>query len=470
MPAPERVLVTVGGAALAGGLAATLAIEIDNLSSPLVLLAVGVVTLLQVAALRLTTGNGAPVAAIVIVALNVVGAAGYLFYRDIANVAQASATLPAGRAEYAAAASAFALASLATLVGGIVGGLGRHRFARKPRPPASAADPMREIMRLPRSILLLASTIPLILSIVAVGPAEVISRAYYLTAAGPTWLVSLSTLLSPVGIAGAAVVLFDKRKPSRKAWAALILAGYVAVLFSGATRWLGFVPIILLGAYMAQVGVDLQRRRVLVAAGVALAVSIFFLQLPLALRSRVDGAGLGPYVAALASHPDLALSTSATGVVGNVLFAVPLTGFIAADVKTLPADALGVSVTPLPSGLTRWSELAPVLRVNYYTPFNTLGELAAHGYLVLIAYFVFAGFLASRLQDVARRLTGHSGVVTQIAVAGLLLLFSAMVLQYNLRSSARLLWYASLAYVALRLFSAMRHTDQPDSVRPNHVM
>jgi hypothetical protein len=435
---------------------------IANLSlswRPFLLLGIFVVTAAQVIILRRVTGSAFPFAAIPVVTFNIVGGAGYLYYRSIEGVAVIANALPDGSREFDTAAGIFALASLAITAGAVVGTL---RTRRSPDRVAgmSSTDLASALARLPTVPVLTAVAVLLIMTILATGPAEIVDRAFYLDTAGPGWMVTFSTVLAPLGVAGAAMVLFGKRTRIGRILASILLLAYVVILLAEDTRELALVPIIVLALYVAQRPVKV--RRMVPAGLVALACSFLLLQVPLALREQVPRAGLGPYVSALIQDPGLLFGGGvggAGGVFGNVLYSVPLTGFVATDVASPPAGALLTSLSPLPGDMTAWPTIAPLLRVSPYTPFSSLGELALQGTLVSVLYFSLIGYVATRLQIRGATLHGLRSVAMQLALGGLIAAFSVSALQYNLRSTTRYVWYALGLYLVLRLTPVLARGD-----------
>jgi hypothetical protein len=262
-------------------------------------------------------------------------------------------------------------------------------------------------------------------------------------------MVTISGVLDPVGVAAAAMLLFGRGARVYRILASILLLAYIAVLLAKDTRLLGVVPLIVVALYIAQRGGSV--RRLLPAAVVALACAFLLLQVPLELRGQVPSAGLEPYVSALLQDPGKVLGGSADIGVGNVLFSVPLTGFVAVDVPSLPAGALSTSLSPLPGSMTAWPVLAPLLRVNSFVPFSSLGELALQGALVSFLYFAVLGYGVTRLQSLATALPGWRAIAMQLSLGGLVGAFSLSALEYNLRSSTRYAWYALGLYVVLRL-------------------
>ncbi len=432
----------------------------------LLLIGVAVLTAFQFLVLRRATGRRLPLAFIVILVLNSVGVTGYLFFRDLVSVGKASALVPvglvAGDAEYSAGAEAFAQASAAVFVGSLIGSFGKHRATGSPLSPPRVSDLVQAVSRLPRAALLLVSAIPAVLDIAAIGPAEVLSRRQYLDLVGPAWMASLGDALTPVGLAGAGLVLFDTRKRTHRIWAVLLVVVYALLLLSRDTRMLGVAPIALLVSFLLYGGRRLRLRRLLPATVLAAACSVVLLELVLTLRGAVAGAGLIPYLSALLANPGLPFGSAGgiAGILANVLSSVPFAGVLATHVSALPPSALVTSLTPLPSPLTDWSALVPVLRFNVYTPFSTVGELAVHGAATLVLYFAGVGAVISRLELLASRMGGVLATVLQLSLGAVVLLYSVMILQYNLRATTRLIWYAIALYLASRLLLMVKTSRQ----------
>jgi hypothetical protein len=456
MTSASRPLLLVAIGAIAASVAAT-DLAVANLAitwRPFLMGGVVAVTVAQVIMLRRVTGSAFPFTAIPVATLNIVGAAGFLYYQSIQGVATVANVLPDGSRELDAAAIIFAAASLSISAGAIAGAVRRRRSSDTAIDRAASTDLRSALARIPTIPVLAAATVPLILIILGTGPAELVNRANYLDTAGPEWMVTVSDVLAPLGVAAAAMVLLGKRTRIGRLVAGILLLAYVAVLLAKDTRLLAVVPMIVLALFIAQRGGNV--RRMLPPTLAAVACSFVLLQLPLALRAEVPSAGLAPYVSALVQDPGLLLGSSVGGTVGNVLYSVPLTGFVATDVPSLPAGALATSLSPLPGGMTAWPALAPLLRVSPYTPFSSLGELALQGALVLVLYFSVVGYLTTRLQSLGATLHGFRAIAMQLALGGLIAAFSLSALQYNLRSTTRYVWYALGLYIVLRVTPVLK--------------
>ena len=442
------VVPPVGAAALVSTLSLTW--------QPLLLLGVLLATAVQVLVLRRVTGGTFPFAAIPVVTFNIVGAAGYLYLRNVNGAAQIF--LPDGSREFDAAAEMFALASISITAGTILASIHRRRLPDSRTAKRSWTEVRLGLAQLPAVPIIAVATIPLVLTVLGMGPAEVLYRAVNYYSAGPQWLVTISGVLAPLGVAGAAMVLFGRGARVERFLAGILLLAYVTVLFARDTRLLATVPIIVLALYIAQRGANI--RRLLPAGLVALTCAFVFLEVPLELRGEVPSAGIEPYVSAIIQDPGRVLGSSADAAVANVLFSVPLTGFVAVDAPPPPAGALLTSLSPLPGSMTTWPVLAPLLRVNPVVPFSSLGELALQGALVSVLYFAVVGYGVTRLQSLAATLLGWRPIAMQLALGGLSAIFSVSALEYNLRSTTRYAWYALAVYVVLRFAPLLKRAPR----------
>jgi hypothetical protein len=416
----------------------------------LLVFGVALATLFQVLSWRAALGHF-PLACIPLLVLNPVGVLGVLFYRSFTQRA-VSASLPSDSAIYERATLILTLASLALWCGGLIGTIGARRVISRRRPDFDHV--LRAVARWKVLPTVIASSLPLAFGIAGISVSGLWSRPGHLEAYGPTVLLKLSFVLMPIGLAGTALLLFNSMQSRSRPWGVLLLSLYATHLFSTGSRAIVLIPVVLFGTYLLLPSATGTRRRINPIVVVAVAIMTgFLLHLPLALRA--GDAGLAPYTARITADPSI-LWENPQDSIGNVLFSVPLTGFVSLHENRLPLSYLLTSINPLPGSMTNWSQIKDNLLVNAYTPFNTFGELALYGLPFLAAYFVIAGFVATRLQLWASRLVGIGNVLAHVVVAACMPLFSAVILQYNLRSSTRVLWYAALAVLLIQIFSQRR--------------
>jgi hypothetical protein len=436
---------------MASVLAATVTVVgYHKLVLTLAVFGVALATVFQVLSWRAALGCF-PFGSVPLLVLNSVGLFGVLFYRSSTHGA-VSASLPSDSAIYKQATLILILASLALWCGGLIATIGARRISSRRRPDFHhVLHSVAQWKLLPTVI---ASSVPLAFGIAGVSVSGLWSRPGHLETYGPTVLVKLSSVLLPMGLAGTALLLFNSTHSRSRPWGVFLLSLYATFLFSTGSRAIVLLPLVLFGTYLLLPPATGTRRRINPIVVIAIAVlTAFLLHLPLALRG--GDAGLAPHIARITADPSI-LWANPLDSIGNVLFSVPLTGFVSLHENRLPLSYLLTSINPLPGSMTDWNRIKDNLRVNAYTPFNTFGELALYGLPFLAAYFVVAGFVTTRLQLWASRLVGMGNVLAHIVVAACMPFFSFMILQYNLRSSTRLLWYAALIVLLLQIFSQRR--------------
>lgn len=408
------------------------------------------VTVFQVLIWRGVLGSF-PFASVPLLMLNGVGVLGVLFHTGATSGA-VSVAFPNDPAIYRRATLVFVVASLALWLGGVIGAIGgTSRASTYGLASHKVFNSVARVKVFPTAVV---SSIPLAFGVAGISVSGLWRRPGYLEAYGPSAFLKLSFVLLPIGLAGVALLLFKGRRSVGRPWGFFLLGLYAAYLFGTGSRAIVLLPLVLFGTYVVLSKATGTRGRIKpVVVCVVVITSAFLLHLALALRG--GNAGLAPYTARIAADPSI-LWANPLNPVGNVLFSVPLAGFIPLHEDPLPFSYLLTSINPLPGSMTAWNQIRGNLRVNVYTPFNALGELALYGLGFLAAYFAVAGFVASRLQIWASRLDGIANVLGLSAVAACMPLFAFEVLQYNLRSATRVLWYAAFAVLLFQVFAQRR--------------
>ncbi len=263
----------------------------------------------------------------------------------------------------------------------------------------------------------------------------------YLSANGPTWAVSVAILLTPISIVCLCIVA-AKPGPLR-GLAILGVALWVGLLFARSSRSLALIPIMLFsGAALAG------RKTSLSAVALTGVTTVFLLQLSLVGRVNPKGVGLIPLSDQLfARFGEAASEISPYALLGNIIIAGPQAAVVAN--RPITAEAFWVSINPLPGGLAGWPEIGPSLRFTKSMPYNALGELGSHGWILLVAVAGLAGFVLALSTRLASSLTGAAATIAALLVLGCAVFFSLSVLQYNLRSSMRIAYYALLGVGAI---------------------
>jgi hypothetical protein len=411
---------------------------------------VALVTVFQVLIWRGVLGS-LPFASVPLLMLNGVGVLGVLFHKGSTSGA-VSAALPDDPAIYRRATLVFIVASIALWLGGVIGAIGgTSRASTYGLGSHKLSSLVARVKVFPTAVV---SSIPLAFGIAGYSVSGLWRRPGYLEAYGPSAFLKLSFVLLPIGLAGTALLLFKGRHSIGRPWGFFLLGLYAAYLFGTGSRAIVLLPLVVFGTYVVLSKATRTRGRInpVVVCGVVI-TSAFLLHLAIALRG--GNAGLAPYTARIAADPSI-LWANPLNSIGNVLFSVPLAGFIPLHEDPRPLSYLLTSINPLPGSLTEWNQIRGNLLVNAYTPFSALGELALYGLPFLAAYFAVAGFVASRLQIWASRLGGIANVLALSAVAACMPLFAFEILQYNLRSATRVLWYAAFAVLLFQVFAHRR--------------
>jgi hypothetical protein len=294
------------------------------------------------------------------------------------------------------------------------------------------------------SMLLMISLFVLSLNIWAGWGSNLRGTYLEFAASGPLLTAAVATL--PVGFASAAALAYQPTR-IRLAGAGLVLVFFVLAL-GRATRWLGLFPLLLL------VGFAFAGKKVkLKHSAIAATLSFVLLPIPLLLRANPEGVGIANAVAFLPEASSRLYSyESLVGTVGNVAFSAPLTSFVS-EMK-IASNAFWTSVSPFPSRFNDWPTIQGALRVDQTTPFNSLGELGSQGPLAVFAIGILIGLLFSLVErefSSRKGLLPTTGLLLTYAVA---LAWTVSFLQYNLRSSTRLVWYLlAFALVSLLLLN-----------------
>ncbi len=313
------------------------------------------------------------------------------------------------------------------------------------------------------AVALAAALVPLVLDAYGTGFHTILYASTYLERTGPPIAFKVGRALGAVGLIVCGHVFFANRELRRKIAAVVITVGYASIYLGTDTRFLALVvPLFCLGGLLTGRWSTRQRATALVISGLAAFVMI---QVPLALRAEPNH-GLIASVHYLFHDPGLLFSSP----VNDILFGAPLTLYVAHDVPPLPAHELVTSLSPLPSFLTDWAQIEPTLGLNSVTPFPALGELLNHGWAYLIIVMGAIGAAYALLERAVKRsIVPGLGMLAVSAVAALAVLKST---EYDLRTFARLCYYAAAVVLALVLLprfqqrSLNRRSSSPPTRSP----
>jgi hypothetical protein len=286
--------------------------------------------------------------------------------------------------------------------------------------------------KLPNGALTLAGYAAVVLAIYGWQGALLESR--YLQADGPFWAVAISSSVGiPFGLLALAIAA---SRGGRWRVVAMVGVGILAlILFARASRGIAMVPILIMIARLLTSGKVSPRSAVLAGA-----MTVVLLQLPFVGRSNPDGVGIVPLGRLLLTRPgEVFTELNPAAIFGNFLYSAPQTATVAN--RQIPQEAFWVSINPMPGTVAGWDAIKGSLKLNPHTPYNALGELAAHGWVALILFAAVAGFLLALATRIAFNIEGGYQFVASILVLAVAAFFSLSILQYNLRPSARLIWY-----------------------------
>jgi hypothetical protein len=244
----------------------------------------------------------------------------------------------------------------------------------------------------------------------------------------------------------AANIMFAKRSTrSTRLAAGVVLILLEIYLLGQATRTFSvFFVLVFVGGWLT--GRWSNRQSILIGVGAAL-IALITLGLPLTLRGLPQH-GLLPSLQYLAASPGEAFSGDSNPLY-NALLGVPLSMYEFTQIPPIGTRALWVSLNPLPGGSSGWTKLAPDLRLNQYEPFSAIGEVLNHGWRVALLVAAALGAVLQLLAAVARSTPGRWGSAAYALILGIAGLILIRCTQYNLRTSARLIYFLVFAVTAL---------------------
>ncbi|GAA4807488.1 hypothetical protein GCM10023200_51400 [Actinomycetospora chlora] len=395
---------------------------------------------------------------LVALALLLTAGLGAAFGRSVGDDGGVSARLALTDAETLRTALLLAVSATTLLIGGAVALTVLRHGAERSRRRAGSARARRDASRtlLPdagfeadpatRLVVLGVSALPLLATVAVQGPDLVERSTYLIGDAG-----SAGGVISMLGLAGAVGcgLVLGSERGARLLLPITLAAGYLVLFFALGSRRLALLPLLMaVGAHVAR-----PSRATRIGLVAALVAALVLLPIPLYVRG-IGAHGLLPYAAAL---PDIvAQGDLLGGAADNLLISFPLVGATAFQVAPLPLDYFFLQVNPLPGSMIGWYDVSDSLRINLDTPFSGAGELANYGWGVLVGFwFVVGGFLGVVDHRIGVLLdAGRRGVA--LVLTALPLVFTILMLQYNLRSGVRMLIYAAAVLLAVRAVDALR--------------
>lgn len=119
-------------------------------------------------------------------------------------------------------------------------------------------------------------------------------------------------------------------------------------------------------------------------------------------------------------------------------------------------NTLLISINPLPGGLIGWEEISKQLKVNKFSPTNLYGELYTLGYFMNIVFFFILGNVFYIFERFQRNLYHKSLLVSNI-ILFMILFFTILSYEYQLRSATRFLYYLVFIILCYYCINLLKH-------------
>jgi hypothetical protein len=309
--------------------------------------------------------------------------------------------------------------------------------------------------------MLAGSTLPLLVTLVLTGEALFRRSLYIENAVQDSGLAGLAGQLSIAAVILLGYLLGSLRSPGSKLLAALIALGYLMAFFGSGSRRLAMFPLLLALGYL----VARRTRLSMLLLIVSIPASLYLVRVALFLRG-LPSHGVIPYLDAL---PGLeAYAVGWDSILNNVLISFGIIGATAFQQPWISPEVFAISVNPISGESAGWYDVAATLRINVYTPYAGVGELANTGLPYLIGYFLVVGVILGFLDLQVQRFLRDGLPMLGLATVGLTGLFVLYSVQYNLRPATRMLIYAIVvALVVEVVYRLMRKRRGGQLARPD---
>lgn len=238
------------------------------------------------------------------------------------------------------------------------------------------------------------------------------------------------------------MLIFLHRLTSSKFIVLLVYLLYFLIFFGAASRNMALLPICYAVSFYLY-----RNDRGSILKYVFLAIwSIASVTLALQIRN-LDMHGIIPYFSYILAYGiELDLFILALNILTS--FSYSLTAHLSSNIE-YTYEYFIISIHPGTGGMVGWNELSPNLRVNKFVPYNGLSELSAMGYGITFCYFFIAGFLLKFMEVRMSKL----GLIWFAFTFCICVIFCTEILQYNLRSATRNLYYAIIISVAALFYN-----------------
>lgn len=402
---------------------------------------------------KLRFGVLSPIVVIVLI-LSLVGAVGFILADDLGNVGGGGIRIALDETTRSRTAYVYAITSLLILVSTLLvlsGGRDRTKISvRDFRIPDNVAP-----------FYLLAALLPVAMVLMYLQ-GDFFLRDRYLAGVGGSNIFGLG---QQVGIASVAIAgnVFGSKSKYLRVIAALVALVFIVLFFGLGSRRLALAPLAFaLGFLLAK------PKKILGALIPAAFLAIFLLPLPLYMRGLQEH-GLIAYAAALESYK--LFDTDWVVTLNNVLISFPITGATAFGSSSIPLSYLGVSLNPLPGVLAGWYDISSEMTLNRWTPFSAVGEAANYGMPWMAVVWVGVGILVGVIELLMVRVVRAGYPIAAIGAVGLVSLFAIQSIQYTMRSSTRMLFYALILLILVWIYSKWCDLIRSSSISgaPNRI-
>lgn len=301
-----------------------------------------------------------------------------------------------------------------------------------------------------RVMTVFAAAASVLSSLSAYGLDDLLYRSYYLPEVGvATTIAQLTGILSTL----LASILACRSNRSAKLLAAVCYICGFLMVFSKGSRYA--VISILIYQFLP---LFMQRGRSLiyVVINVIVTVSLAYILMHSSLYFRTDFQyGLLPYVNnlgdAISSMSDDNFQSVWDNFL-NVTFSLPVTQ-VTIEAGGHNFSSMLIALNPMPGELAGWYQIADEKRVSDFIPFSAIGELYGFSPFLLMLYMLCVGVVFSIVENELNCSHDRLKLFLTLFVFAFVLLFSLLVLQYNLRNSTRMIYYLSAVLFLNRLLS-----------------
>jgi hypothetical protein len=296
------------------------------------------------------------------------------------------------------------------------------------------------------NVVLLSCFLTNLLFVLGVGFNNILIAKSYLAVENQP-LATISSLALYVTSALLGYALAESKEVYKKLIFLLLILINLLLVFSTASRRMAVVPILFTVGYSFSLNKNQKIGKLMIVVCAFLVLPL--LSLPLSLRGQ-QSHGLIPYFQYLREMDPVDLF-GVNGVFKNIIFSFPLTFKVTEYRNEFDITYFLTSISPMPGNGTNWYEINNNLRLNYFTPFNLLGEAYLYGDLIFYLLFSNIGLLTMLVSYTAENVSStRKGKMFALILTALTMAFSIFSLQYNTRAALRYLYWAVIGSLIAR--------------------